>query len=165
MIDIEIQISISERSSGWAINYRAYLQEVCIVLFCPVRTESHCVNAPAWLLWRKWYKHITYGRIALHWINVLRWLIYFHRENQQRKVMGSLIASEQICMRWSFHIWGESFYGSWMWLYHLWLVWHSICLTVDLPYWSYSFQESQLSGLIYQLYMVIFNPPLSDGYI
>ena len=108
----------------------------------------------------------TYGRIALHWMHVLRWLLYFHRENQQRKVMGSLIASEQICMLWSFHIWGKSFYYcSWMWLYHLWLVWHSICLTVDLPYWSYSFQESQLSGLIHQLYMVIFNPPLSDGYI
>ena len=89
-------------------------------------------------------------------MHVLWRLIDFYRENQQRKVMGSLIASEQICMLWSFHIWGKSFYCSWMWLYHLWLVWHSICLTVDLPYWSYSFQESQPSGLIHQLYMVIF---------
>ena len=35
--------------------YRNDLQKLCIVLFCPVRTESHCVTDPSCPKWQGWY--------------------------------------------------------------------------------------------------------------
>ena len=34
--------------------YRNDLQKLCIVLFCPVQTESHCANDHSWPLWQEW---------------------------------------------------------------------------------------------------------------
>ena len=32
-----------------------WMSKLWIVLLCPVRTESHCVNHPGWPLWQAWY--------------------------------------------------------------------------------------------------------------
>ena len=50
------------------------MQKYCPVLFCPARTESHCINGPGWSQWHELY--IIWAELHEFWKSWCRCLIY-----------------------------------------------------------------------------------------